>query len=223
MSKATITCIEKGCTEKVHRGADVLTSKDVKPGKVHCNAHQFCPEHLEDVQQGNPPRSMAAAPGWSTPIRGLSPMAELCADLALNHKNSPWAQAQGSHGWVESLCSEAQELSDAIRLPRRPPDLCQSCKELRRGHPFAFQHEAHHVNCTIGKLDLDAVRDEMGDVLWNLITLAIVTGIDFDAVVQVARDKLRRRKPWIFGIGPMPKTAEEERAMYTANKSKEKP
>lgn len=219
MSKVTMTCIANGCTDEVHRGA-------------------LCDAHWEEHCRRGPPPQAAQYPRQPDPVKdgslsaflaehaaaekAMTPLAELRADLALNYKNSPWAQAQGSHGWADSLCSEAEELFDAVRLPRRPPPLCPSCIELRKDHPIKFDHIAHHVHCTADTPKPTEIRDEMGDVLWNLITLAIVTVIDFDAVVLAARDKLRRRKPWIFGIGPMPQTAEEEHAMYTENKSKEK-
>lgn len=68
--------------------------------------------------------------------------------------------------------------------------------------------------------DADA---ELGDVIWNVICLAIAHeragGRPLTLILEDARVKFRLRKPWIFDGTGAPATADEERALFKARKA----
>lgn len=116
-------------------------------------------------------------------------MGKLLVDLELNAERSPWFKQQGPLGWLASLEREVAELRAEVEAGRL----------LRAG-------------------------DELGDVLWNLVSLALSleqAGVpwDLEAVCAYARDKLRRRKPWIFDGRAIDFDADGEHELFVARKA----
>lgn len=119
---------------------------------------------------------------------------KLLGDLEVNLDRSPWAREQGVDGWAANTADELVEFM-----------------------------EAHTVFRGLGGVHVQA---ELGDVLWCALTLLLeverqLPGAAVDALTR-AREKLRRRKPWIFDPSlPQPSSAAEEHEWTQANKLKE--
>lgn len=88
-----------------------------------------------------------------------------------------------------------------LRDPRRgcPWDLQQNFKTIA---PYTVE-EAYEVADAIERADLPSLRDELGDLLFQVVfhsQLAREQGaFDFDAVVDAICDKMERRHPHVFG------------------------
>ena len=80
-----------------------------------------------------------------------------------------------------------------------PWDLQQSFATIA---PYTIE-EAYEVADAIERNDLHALRDELGDLLFQVVfhsQLAREQGaFDFDAVVAAICDKMERRHPHVFG------------------------
>lgn len=63
--------------------------------------------------------------------------------------------------------------------------------------------EAYELADAIARVDVDAVRDELGDVLFQVVFQARIAQerglFDFEAVAATIADKLERRHPHVFG------------------------
>jgi tetrapyrrole methylase family protein/MazG family protein len=124
----------------------------------------------------------------------------LLADLRINYEKSPWCRARGVHGWLYRLVSESAEA--LLTLEKDDP----SCS----------------------KPDPMDLKKELGDVIWCALTTVLAAEDEglftLEEVLTGAREKLRRRKPWIFDPAQgQPTTPAEEHAMTLANKAKEHP
>jgi MazG family protein len=76
--------------------------------------------------------------------------------------------------------------------------------------------EAYELADAIGKDDPDAVRDELGDVLFQVIFQARIAEerglFDFEQVAGAIADKLERRHPHVFGNATIEDAAAQSRA-----------
>jgi MazG family protein len=88
-----------------------------------------------------------------------------------------------------------------LRDPQRgcPWDLEQSFGTIA---PYTIE-EAYEVADAIERGDLDDLRDELGDLLFQVVFHAQMAkeraAFDFDAVVDAICDKMERRHPHVFG------------------------
>ncbi len=80
--------------------------------------------------------------------------------------------------------------------------------------------EAHEVADAIESGDPAAVRDELGDLLFQVVFQARIAEedgrFDFDAVATAIADKLERRHPHVFGDARIADAAEQTRAWEIA-------
>jgi len=85
--------------------------------------------------------------------------------------------------------------------------------------------EAYEVADAIERDDREDMRDELGDLLFQVIFYARLGeeegSFDFDAIAATVRDKLIRRHPHVFGTAG-PTTAEEQRVSWEAIKASER-
>ncbi len=92
-----------------------------------------------------------------------------------------------------------------------PWDLQQDFRSIA---PHTLE-EAYEVADAIERGDLDALRDELGDLMFQVIfhsQLASERGaFGFDDVVDAICDKLTRRHPHVFGAVPVANAAEQTR------------
>ena len=90
--------------------------------------------------------------------------------------------------------------------------------------PYTIE-EAYEVADAIGRKDMRALRDELGDLLLQVVfhaRMAEEAGhFDFEDVVQSVSDKMIRRHPHVFG-GQKIETAEAQTASWEALKAEER-
>jgi MazG family protein len=93
------------------------------------------------------------------------------------------------------------EIMARLRDPQRgcPWDLQQNFKTIA---PYTVE-EAYEVADAIERDDLSALRDELGDLLFQVVFHAQMAkeqgAFDFDAVANAICDKMERRHPHVFG------------------------
>lgn len=90
--------------------------------------------------------------------------------------------------------------------------------------PYTIE-EAYEVADAIQKQDLHALRDELGDLLFQVVfhaQMAAEAGaFDFAAVVDAICDKMERRHPHIFGTAQVASAAAQTQA-WEAHKKRER-
>jgi tetrapyrrole methylase family protein/MazG family protein/ATP diphosphatase len=110
-----------------------------------------------------------------------------------------------------------------LRDPQRgcPWDLQQSFVTIA---PYTIE-EAYEVADAIERKDLGALRDELGDLLFQVAfhsQLAKEQGaFDFDGVVAAISDKMERRHPHVFGTATID-TAEAQNVAWEEQKRRER-
>jgi NTP pyrophosphatase (non-canonical NTP hydrolase) len=122
-------------------------------------------------------------------MKDIEHVTRLFEMLSLNFSRSPWSRMQGPYGWIRLLRREIDELEEALKSG-----------------------------------DMAHIKEELGDVLWTSLTLAlsfkrlVPSGL-FLEVVSGSIAKMRQRKPWVFDGSDITFTAEEEHALFRANKA----
>jgi uncharacterized protein YabN with tetrapyrrole methylase and pyrophosphatase domain len=90
--------------------------------------------------------------------------------------------------------------------------------------PYLDKEVAELKSARINR-DNDNLKEEMGDVLWDILFLAIIAEEEFDIrfsdVVKASKEKLRRRKPWVFSDMKVDDAADAMR-LWNEAKKKEK-
>ena len=115
------------------------------------------------------------------------------------------------------------EVMDRLRDPESgcPWDLQQDFRSIA---PYTVE-EAHEVADAIESGDLDHVRDELGDLLFQVVFHARLGreagAFDFAGVANGIADKLIRRHPHVFSDAP-PMDAEAQTASWEAIKEQER-
>lgn len=87
-----------------------------------------------------------------------------------------------------------------------------------------FSEEIKEIGEALDNNDMENLKEELGDALWDLMFLAILAdeknSFNFEDVVQSALDKIKRRKPWIFNNEKI--TLDEEKKRWQKIKKEEK-
>lgn len=97
-----------------------------------------------------------------------------------------------------------KRLLEIMRRLRDPVDGCpwDLAQDFASLAPYSLE-EAAEVADTLERGDLDGLRDELGDLLFQIVFLAQLGAeagrFDFDAVATGIADKLVRRHPHVFG------------------------
>ena len=88
-----------------------------------------------------------------------------------------------------------------------------------------IESEVHEVRVAIENGDHENLREELGDVMFQLIMVAQIAKenkyFDMDDVIKDIDIKIRDRHTWVFGDDKV-ETAEEAIALWKKNKAKEK-
>jgi len=88
-----------------------------------------------------------------------------------------------------------------------------------------IESEVHEVRIAIENGDHENLREELGDVMFQLIMVAQIAKenkyFDMDDVIKDIDIKIRERHTWVFGDDKVD-TAEEAIALWRKNKAKEK-
>lgn len=91
--------------------------------------------------------------------------------------------------------------------------------------PFTIE-EAYEVDEAIAQDDPEAICDELGDLLFQVVFQARIAEekalFDFAAVARAIGDKLVRRHPHVFGDGATPGSARAQSASWEALKAAER-
>ena len=102
-----------------------------------------------------------------------------------------------------------------------PWDLAQSFDSIA---PYTIE-EAYEVADAIAQGDMAALREELGDLLFQVVFHARVAEeageFDFDAIAQTISDKMVRRHPHVFGDATVPSVAAQNEA-WEAHKAAER-
>ncbi|MBI1239529.1 MAG: nucleoside triphosphate pyrophosphohydrolase [Alphaproteobacteria bacterium] len=115
-------------------------------------------------------------------------------------------------------------LMQRLRDPERgcPWDLEQSFSTIA---PYTIE-EAYEVADAIARGDTNALKDELGDLLFQVVFHAQMADeagdFSFGDVTQAIVDKMERRHPHIFGAGPSPDSAADQSARWEAMKAAER-
>ena len=140
------------------------------------------------------------------------------------------------YDWVKNMSSEASQtnkaetqlraLIDVMAKLRDPVDGC--AWDLQQDHasiaPYTIE-EAYEVQDAIEQNDMEALRDELGDLLLQVVFQARIgeeSGhFDFADIAQSITDKMIRRHPHIFGDHEY-RSAEEQRQAWEDMKAEER-
>ena len=140
------------------------------------------------------------------------------------------------YDWVKNMSSEASQtnkaetqlraLIDVMAKLRDPVDGC--AWDLQQDHasiaPYTIE-EAYEVQDAIEQNDMEALRDELGDLLLQVVFQARIgeeSGhFDFADIAQSITDKMIRRHPHIFGDHEY-RSAEEQRQAWEDLKAEER-
>jgi len=120
--------------------------------------------------------------------------------------------------------SRLLDIMAALRTPKTgcPWDLEQTFATIA---PYTIE-EAYEVADAISRNDLDDLREELGDLLFQVVFHARMAeeakAFDFGDVVKAIADKLIRRHPHVFGDKAGPATQEQIRATWEVIKRQEK-
>ena len=123
--------------------------------------------------------------------------------------------------------SSIQTLLETMRLLRDkengcPWDIEQTLESLS---PCVVE-EAYEVSDAIAKKDYENLKEELGDVLLQVIFQAEIANelklFDFDEIVDTLNKKLIRRHPHVFEAAPKPLSAHEQTQAWDAIKAQEK-
>jgi len=114
----------------------------------------------------------------------------------------------------------------AIMVQLRAPNGCPWDREQTFASiaPYTIE-EAYEVADAIARGDMRHLKDELGDLLFQVVFHAQMANeanhFDFEAVAAAICDKLRRRHPHVFGaVGPL--TAAEQTAAWEEIKADER-
>jgi MazG family protein len=119
-----------------------------------------------------------------------------------------------------------QDLIDIMARLRDPQGGCpwDLEQDFRTIAPYTLE-EAYEVTDAIERDDLDALREELGDLLLQVVFHAQMArerdAFDFEAVVRGICDKLVRRHPHVFGGERVADSAEQTR-IWEETKQREK-
>jgi nucleoside triphosphate diphosphatase len=121
-------------------------------------------------------------------------------------------------------------IDELLRIMARLRDPARGCPwDLAQDFASISPHtieEAYEVDEAIASGDLSALRDELGDLLFQVVFQARLAqeqgAFDFEGVVDSVCEKLIRRHPHIFAGAPSPESASAQVANWEAIKATER-
>lgn len=123
--------------------------------------------------------------------------------------------------------ADIQTLLDIMARLRDPEGGCPW--DLQQDFASISPHtieEAYEVDEAIARGDLESLRDELGDLLFQVVFQARLAeelgAFEFSGVVEAIVDKLVRRHPHVFAGAETPATAEAQRTSWEAIKRAER-
>lgn len=115
--------------------------------------------------------------------------------------------------------SEPPQIERLLAIMARLRDPAHGCDwDRAQNHATIVPHtieEAYEVADAVAREDMGALRDELGDLLFQVVFQARIAEeagrFDFDAVATSIADKLEARHPHIFGDAPAGNEPREQR------------
>ena len=93
------------------------------------------------------------------------------------------------------------DLYDAMKLNRRKCPWAKT-QDLKR-HVRELEKEVVELKQAIDKKDVENMREEIGDVFWDLMFISVIAEEEGLFTLKNSLDevseKIKRRKPWVFG------------------------
>jgi len=123
--------------------------------------------------------------------------------------------------------SAIQRLLDIMARLRDPDDGCpwDLEQDFETISPFTIE-EAYEVDEAIASGDPEAIRDELGDLLFQVVFQARIAQekglFDFDGIAVAISEKLVRRHPHVFAGAETPSSLEAQTASWEAIKEAER-
>ena len=120
-----------------------------------------------------------------------------------------------------------QALLDIMARLRDPEEGCpwDLEQDFASISPFTIE-EAYEVDEAIAAGDLESIRDELGDLLFQVVFQARIAeeqgAFDFAGVVEAISSKLVRRHPHVFAGAEAPQTVEDQTATWESIKEAER-
>ncbi|MBI5223705.1 hypothetical protein HY990_04755 [Candidatus Micrarchaeota archaeon] len=117
------------------------------------------------------------------------------------------------------------KIIELIDLSRKNTEICEWCKDQSsRDYLARLKDEVAELELAFKNNDLKNIEEELGDVLWDTITLAYICEregkLKSDAVISGVLAKFARRKPWLIRGEKVSK--EEAGRIWVEAKRKEK-
>jgi len=118
--------------------------------------------------------------------------------------------------------SHFEEFYDLLRIDRKKSSFAGDSTFAVRYEELV--KEVEEIRLALEKKDDENLKEELGDVVWDLFCLMIIAeeeyGFAAESIVGDAMAKLKRRKPWLLTDKTVPK--EEELRIWNEAKKKEK-
>ena len=115
-----------------------------------------------------------------------------------------------------------EELLDMVRINRQKSSW--SKKQTFNGAFEELIGEIKEVESALENDNMDNLREELGDVLWDLLSLFAIAEdkelFNSKEIVENIKEKIKRRKPWIFTGEKL--TSDEEVRRWNETKKLEK-
>ena len=144
----------------------------------------------------------------------------------------PWlgALACAGPGYSRAMYQDRAGIDELLRIMARLRDPERGCPwDLDQDFSSISPHtieEAYEVDEAIARGDLDALRDELGDLLFQVVFQARLAqekgAFDFAGVVGAVCEKLIRRHPHIYGDAPSPGSAASQVGNWETIKAAER-
>ncbi|GAA2077618.1 nucleoside triphosphate pyrophosphohydrolase [Aeromicrobium halocynthiae] len=208
----------------------LVLSPRVAPGLLSAEAWDLVRSGVEVVSTHDDPhvRAIAAA---GVPVRQVGAVPEPTEDVV-------WIAPPGDTSWTGLVAGPADVVHGSLELPgSHLLDVVAVMGRLRRECAWTRQQthasltrylleEAHEVLEALDAGDPDLLRDELGDLLMQVVFHAAIAAdgdaFDVDDVADAIAAKLVRRNPHVFGSGSA-RTPEEIDAAWQAVKAQEAP
>ncbi|MBQ7340458.1 MAG: nucleotide pyrophosphohydrolase [Clostridia bacterium] len=128
--------------------------------------------------------------------------------------------------YIENEKHDIAELLEIVNILRSPEGCSWDREQTFESMRECLKNESQEVIDAIDKKDYDNLKEELGDVLLQVLLNAEIASekglFDFGDVVQTLSEKLIRRHPHVFGDIKPPETPEEALALWKSVKQKER-
>lgn len=120
------------------------------------------------------------------------------------------------------MSTHFDEFYELLKIDRKKSPFSSS--QTLKSRYEKLQTEMEELKIAIDRCDLENLKEEIGDVVWDLLALAIIAEEDgsfkIEDILKDSLAKLKRRKPWLLEDKQL--TVEEELEFWNQIKKQEK-